>query len=264
MISVKYLSKILLFFCLPILCCATTFLSSVASAELLQEEKSKEILKQLVFTDNESEIVKKWELYLKESTWFNDEVHQLAIIQPGLQFASSVSALSDCLNSIEQNKKKYSSEWVKGFHKKFDNNYVKNNFDSIRFVISYVFARDVLKYCEEQKKEALYREIIYRQAFEDYIQHLQRFSETLDTKERKKVADRLTVAKTLLEGPPYPLQLLLSPGKERLFVIAFKARKDLDPMLIDFFSTDPFFQKPFDPTKVVNDLEALALPQASD
>jgi len=127
-----------------------------------------------------------------------------------------------------------------------------------------VYAKDILKCCREQKKEALYREILYRQAFEDYLQHLQRFSETLDTKERKIVADRITVAKTFLEGPPYPLQLLLSPGKERLFVIAFKARKDLDPVLIDFFLTDLFFQKPFDPTKVVNDLEALALPQASD
>jgi hypothetical protein len=257
MISVEKELKRFILFCLPILMFFNTSLSVVAAEEMSQEEKTPEILKQLVFTEQESETAKKWELYIKERTWFTDEEHHMAIIHSGLDFAASVSYLNDCIDKTEQNKKKYSSEWIKDFQKQFDQAYIKKNMDSITFAISCMYARDNLKCCEEQKKEALYREIIYRQAFEDYIRHLQLFSETLDMKERNKVDERLNVAKTYLDGPPYPLQVLLSPGRGRLFTTALNTRKDLDPVLIDFFLSHPFFQEPFDPIKAIKDLEAL-------
>ena len=256
--------KRIMCFCLPIMCCLNISLSAVAAEELFQKEKTQEILNHLVFTDHESETAKKWEHYLKESTWFSDAEHQMAVIQQGFEFATSISSLSNCFVNMEQNEKNYSSEWVKDFQKKFDIAYIIKNFDSINFIISCMYARDNLKYCEEQKKEALYREIIYRQSIEDYMRHLRRFSESLKEKEQKKIAGRLSVANTYLEGPPYPLQILLSPGSERLFLIALKTRKNLDPRLVSFFSNHPFFQKPFNPMYVVGDLESLVQPLTVD
>jgi hypothetical protein len=257
MISFKNEKIPMTFLILLIMCCLNTSLCAVAAQELNQNDKVQEILNHLVFTGHESVTARKWETYLKESTWFDDTEHQMAVIQPGFEFAAAVSSLSDCISNIENNESIYSSEWIKDFNKQFNAEYISKNFDSVKFIISCIHARNNLKYCEEQKKEALYREIIYRQAFEDYMRHLQSFSETLDTREQKKIVDRLTVAKTYLTGPPYPLQILLSSGRERLFAIAIKTRKELDPRLITFFSTHPLFKKPFNPIKAVKDLETL-------
>jgi hypothetical protein len=264
MISVKNALKLFVIFFLPIMCCVNTSIYAMAAGVINQDNESHKILNHFIFTDQDIETAKKWENYLKESTWFDDKEHQMAIMQPGLEFAASVTSLNDCINNLEQNKKKNTSEWTKDFQKRFNQAYIKKNTDSIKFVMSCMYAKVNLKYCEEQKKEALYREIIYRQAFEDYIRHLQSFSETLDKKERNKIVERLAVAKTHLGGPPYPLQILLSSERERLFIIALNTRKDLDPVLIEFFLTHPFFQKPFDPIKAVTELEALAPPQAEE
>lgn len=258
MISVKNILKQFIIYFIPILCCVNTSIYAMAGGENYQDKESQKILKQLIFTDKEGETAKKWEKYLKESTWFDDKAHQMAIIQSGLEFAASITSLNDCINNLEQSKKKYTSEWMKDFQKLFNQDYIIKNMDSIKFVLSCMYAKVNLKYCEQQNKEALYREIIYRQAFEDYIRHLQRFSETLNKKERNEIIESLAVAKTHLQSPPYPLQTLLSYERERLFIIALKTREDLDTVLIEFFLNQPFFQKPFDPMKVINELEAFA------
>jgi hypothetical protein len=92
--------KFLISFCILVHFCLNTAFPLMAAENLLPERNSREILKQLSFTESENETAKKWVIYLEEHTWFNDEVHQKAILEAGLEFASSLSALDDCTNEV--------------------------------------------------------------------------------------------------------------------------------------------------------------------
>ena len=246
--------NLLVCFCMFVLYSMNTAPPAMAGDSTLPEQKMQEILKQLSLENCENETARKWETYLAAHTWFDDEIHQKAIVEAGLKFASSLSMLQDCTVEMEHQKNESNSEWVKDFRKEFDKSYTMKNMDSITFIVSCLSARNSMDYCKEQKKEALYREILYRQALEDYLHLLQHFAETLDTREREKIEARLQVAGTFLQGPPYPLQVLLAPHRQILFPIALKNRKDLDPRLVEFFTQNTFFHKPFNPVKAIDEL----------
>lgn len=248
--------NLLVCFCMFILFSMNSVPPALAGVSTVPEQKTQEILMQLSLVNCENETAIKWETYLAEHTWFDDEIHQKAIMEAGLEFASSLSKLQDCTEKMEHWKDQSNSDWIKDFRKEFGNSYTMKNIDSITFIISCLSARNTLNYCKEQKKEALYQEILYRQALEDYIHLLQNFAETLDTKEREKIEARLQIAGTFLQGPPYPLQVLLAPHRQILFPIALKNRKDLDPRLVEFFTDNTFFRKPFDPVKAIDDLSS--------
>jgi hypothetical protein len=240
--------------CMFVLYSMNTAPPAMAGSSPLPEQKTQEILKQFSLENCENETANKWEIYLTEQTWFDDEIHQKAIMEAGLKFASLLLILEDCMKEMEHRKDQSNSEWIKNFRKKFDKSYTIKNMDSITFIISCLSARNDLNYCKEQKKEALYQESIYRQTLEDYMQMLQHFAETLDTKEREKIEARLQTAGNFLQGPPYPLQVLLAPHRQMLFPIALKNRKDLDPRLVEFFTQNAFLRKPFNPVKAIDEL----------
>jgi len=248
--------NLLVCFCTFVLYSLNTAPPAIAGVSTLPEQKTKEILKQFSLENCENETANNWKTYLVEHTWFDDEIHQKAIVEAGLKFASSLSMLQDCTAEMEHQKNQSNADWIRSFRKEFDKSYTKKNLDSIKLIISGISARNTLNYCKEQKKEALYYEILYRQALEDYLHLLQHFAETLDTKERDKIEARLQVAGTVLQGPPYPLQVLLAPHRQILFPIALKNRKDLDPRLVDFFTKNTFFQKPFNPVKAIGELSS--------
>jgi len=248
--------KLLVSVCMFILYSMNSAPPAMAGASSLPEQKTQEILKQFSLQDCENETAKKWEIYLTEHTWFDDEIHQKAIMEAGLKFASSLLILEDCTKEMERRKDQSDSEWIQDFRKEFDKSYKMKNMDSIRFIITCLSAKNDLNYCKEQKKEALYQEFLYRQALEDYLQLLQDFAATLDTKEREKIEARLQAAGAFLQGPPYPLQVLLSPHRQLLFPIALASRKDLDPRLLDFFTRNAFFRKPFNPVKAIDYLSS--------
>jgi hypothetical protein len=248
--------KLLISVCMLVLYSMNSAPPAMAGASSLPEQKTQEILKQFSLQDCEYKTAKKWEKYLTEHTWFDDEIHLKAIMETGLKFASSLLILEDCMKEMEHRKDQSDSGWIQDFHKEFDTSYTMKNMDSIRFIITSLSARNEMNYCKEQKKEALYQEILYRQTLEDYLQLLQDFAATLDTKEREKIEARLKAADTFLQGPPYPLKVLLSPHRQMLFPIALTSRKDLDPRLVEFFTQNAFFRKPFNPLKAVDDLSS--------
>lgn len=245
--------------------CATTF--AHAAESFIQQEKKTEILKLLAFTDNENEIGKKWEIFLKErAPRFNNKDYQAAIAKLKDDYDRSEAILNSCIKNSSKESKKYSSSWINDFKQRFDKKFVLKNFDSIRFVVSALWITNNASSCEEEVKEAIYREYRQLDAAKYYVKEYLEFCNTLNVDEKKKYSVSISAAESYLNNFEYPLQSILSDDglKGTLFSVAMIKHKDLDPRLIDFFSTHPFFQKPFDPIKAVKELEALAPPQAAD
>ena len=70
--------KFLVSFCILVLSLFYTALPLMAAENLLPEQNTEEILKQLSFADSENETAEKWEIYLEKQTWFKDAVNQKA------------------------------------------------------------------------------------------------------------------------------------------------------------------------------------------
>jgi hypothetical protein len=235
-----------------------------AADDTLKKEDVNSILNNFVYSDKDSELYNKLNTYLKETTMFDSEEYQMTVKEFGLAYYDSISNLSDCIKEMDIKRTDVSNYWLNDFNRIIDKNYSLKQMENIKFILFAVSSVNNMKYCEEHIKNALYNEIQYREIIADYLRYLQHFSETLDNKNRRKITDRIAVVNSFLEGPPYPLQVLLSHEKGSLFAIALKTRRDLDKGLVSFFSTHPFFRKPFDPMKAFKELEAPAHPIVSD
>jgi uncharacterized protein YukE len=231
-----------------------------SAAEFIQQEKTTEILGLLAFTGKGDEISKKWEKFLRERNHrFGNKDYQMAIHNLKSEYDQSYAQLNACVENTNKETEQYSSSWTKDFRERFDREYIQKNFDSIRFVVIALAVRNSLAYCDEQVKEALYREYSYLDAAKNYVEYFTEFSKTLNEDEKKKLSVQIKTAEGYLNSFEYPLQSTLSGEglKDALFSDALKTHKDLDPQLIGFFTHQQFFMKPFALVKTLNDLKAL-------
>lgn len=239
--------------------CATTF--AHASENFIQQMKTTEILKLLAFTDNENEIGKKWEIFLKKrAPRFNNKDYQAAITKLKDDYDRSEENLNACIENSNKESRKYSSSWIEDFKHRFDKNYIVINFDSIRFIMMALWIKNNTSSCEEEAMEAIYREYRQLDAAKYYVKEYLEFCNTLHVDEKKKYSVSISAAESYLNNFEYPLQSILSDDglKGALFSVAMKTHKDLDPRLTDFFSSHQFFQKHFDLIKAVKELEVFA------
>lgn len=226
-----------------------------ASADLVIKKDVYSILDNLTSLVQDDEIDAKLNSYLAGLTSFSNIEHQLAIKETGIRYYKSIIDLSECIELMNKDQVQPSSKWFEDMKTTFDMKYIQNNVSSIKFIMFAISAINNKKYCEICEKNAIYYEIMYRDILADYMRKLQRFSEGLNDKGRPKINNIIRVINSFLEGPKYPLQVLLSDENGTLFSAALKNRKELDPKLVLFFSTHPFFQKTFDPMRTFKELE---------
>lgn len=230
-----------------------------AAEYFIQQEDTTEIIKLLAFSNKEDEIGKKWEEFLKERTRrFNHNDYQMAIYKLKSEYDKSYAMLDICIKNTDKKVNQHSSSWAKDFQQQFGKEYIRKNFDSIRFVVIALSMKETFASCEEQAKEAIYREYRYLDSAKNYVKYFIEFYETLNKEEKKKLNIRITATESYLKDFEYPLQSTLSNEglKDALFSIAL-TQKDIDPQMIYFFVHHPFFMKPFDLVKVLDDLKTL-------
>lgn len=241
------------------------FIALSKAAEAAENALSKDdivsIINNLKDINHDSELYNKMDYYLKEMTLFDNQEYNSAIKKTGNEFNESISKLGDCIKDMDKIRESYSSKWISDYDKLFDMTYTKKNIDSIKFIMLSISAINNMKYCEEPIKIALFNEIKYRDILAVYLRNLQSFAASLNDKERTMLANRIGVINSFLDGPQYPLKELLSGEKGPLFSVALNNRKGLDPLLVKFFSTHPFFKKPFDPMKTFTELEIRVSPR---
>lgn len=153
----------------------------------------------------------------------------------------------------------YSSAWSKDLQDRFGKDYIRTHYDSILFVMIALSIGNNIAACEEQEKEALYREYCYLDAAKNYVESFVEFSATLNKDEKNKNRRGIAVAESYLNSFQFPLQSTLTRESltYTLFSIGLKKREDLDPQLMDFFSGHPLFRRPFALGKAMDDLKAL-------
>lgn len=212
-----------------------------------------------MFTNKEDEIGKKWDKYLNERTGFDNNEYQLAIHELKSGFDQSYAKLDYCVRKVEQKCKDDTLSWFEDFKNKFGLEYINKNFNSIKFVLLAVAMGDNLTLCQEQVKEALYREYRQLDAAQIYVEDFVEFYKTLNKEEKKKLGVRVEAAEAYLRNFVYPLQSVWSNEglRNSLFSVALKSRKDLDPKVIDFFSHHPAFMRQCLPMKAINLLKDL-------
>jgi hypothetical protein len=230
------------------------------AGDLVQQDKTTEIMALLAFTNKEDEIGKKWEEFLKESNHrFSNKDYQIALHNLKSEYDQSYAMLNACVENSDKEAKEYSPSWTNDFKQQFGNAYVRNNFESIRFTIVSISMINNIAYCEDELKEALYREYRYLDAAKNYSKEFVEFSETLNKEEKMKFDVSITAAKNYLKNFEYPLQTIYSDEglKGALFTVALKTHKDLNQQMIGFFTHRPLFMKPFALLKTLDDLKAL-------
>ena len=230
------------------------------SEYFVQQEKTNQIINTLVFNNKEDEVGAKWDTYIRELTRrFGNNDYQMAIHKLKLEYDQSYVNLNTCIESTNKVSEQYSTSWTKDFQERFDREYIQKNLDAIRFVVQALAMRNNLASCNEQTKEALYREYRHLDAAQNYVKKFVDFTETLNKEEKKKIGTKIMAVESYLKSFEYPLQSTLSDEglKDALFSIALKTRKESDPRLIDFFINHPLFMKPFALIKTLDDLKSL-------
>ncbi len=226
----------------------------------IQQDRTSEVIKLIEFPDKKDELVKKWDAFLKQLTRrFGNKDYQMAIHNLKTEYDQAYSSFNACIENTNKVSGEYSSLWANDLQQRFVKEYVQKNFDSIRLVMIALSMANNIASCEEQEKESLYREYLHLDAARNYVANFTEFSKTLNKEEKKKLGHTISVAERYLNNFEYPLQSTLSKESlnNALYSLALKTQKDLDPQLIDFFSGQPLFRKPFDLVKALDDLKAL-------
>ena len=213
----------------------------------------------LKFPDKENEIGEKWDEFLKKRTRrFSNEDYQMAIHELKTEYDQSYEMLNICIKNTNKISEEYSSSWAKNFQQRFGKEYIQKNFDSIRFVMIALSMTNSTAACEEQEKEALYREYRHLDAARNYVEYIEDFYRTLDEEDKKKIEHTKSIAESYLKNFEFPLQSTLSKESlnNALYSFALTRQNNLDPQLIEFFSDQPLFRKPFALGKALDDLKA--------
>jgi len=249
-----------LLLCFFLLCSICKLTHESTAGDFIQQDKTSEIMALLAFANKEDQIGKKWEEFLAELNHrFTKKDYQIAIHSLKSEYDQSYAMLNACVENTNKEAKEYSQSWTNDFKQQFSNAYVQNNLESIRFTIVAMSMINNIASCEDEVKEALYREYRYLDASKYYIKEFVEFSETLNKEEKMKSDVSITAAKNYLKNFEYPLQTIFSDEglKCALFTVALKAHKDLDPQIIGFFTHRPQFVKPFALVKALDDLKSL-------
>ncbi len=238
------------------------YIPDLASTEEfnIQQDRTSEVMRYLEFPYKEDEIGKNWEIFLNKRTRrFGNKDYQMAIHKLKTEFNKSYASFNACIEKTTKESAEYSSSWANKFQQRFGKEYIHKNFDSIRLVMIALSIENNMASCEEQEKEALYREYRYLDAVKNYIEYFAEFSGTLNKNEKNRIGRGISVAESYLKNFEFPLQSTLSKESlnNALYLRALKTQQALDPQLADFFSGLPIFRKPFALGKALDDLKAL-------
>lgn len=198
----------------------------------------------------------KWDNYLMKSSHFNHQEYWQVTSKLGGEFTRDMGKLNGCAKKVTEEEKQYSSEWLKDFIAQFGEEYAARNIDKIKFVITSFWIANGAGKCDAIEKEAIYKEIIYREALRQYAGAFIKFSETLDKDNQEKTKGLVSLSKAIMENPDNLIGRTIARPRvhQHLYSIALQSRKDLDPGLIEFFSKQPLFSKPFDAMRAIRDL----------
>lgn len=230
---------------------------SIMAAEESSNAEISKILEEINKAAIDSKIQEQWIDYLKTHSSFTDQEYRLAIMDLGIEFSHSVINLENCVADKREKEKYYPSNWLNDLINEFGEDYIAKNIYTVKFVAMTLGMINGANMCTSFEKDALYKEMRFREVLSQYTRNLAKFSETLDKESREKLKPNIEGAKAILNGPEGPLKMLVVDAgvKDYLQSIALKNRKGLDSKITDYLLKYPAFSKPFDVTRIYKDLK---------
>jgi hypothetical protein len=215
------------------------------------------ILQQFSMDDEEVKLARLWDEYLKNVTGFDNSEYQTACRQLAVEYYNGLIDLGKCNHALSEKEKSYSSRWVDDLTKRFGKTYISNHMDLIKLQLSRLYAANTANSCMELEKETVYREHSYHAAFNTYFRLYQGFIDSLDEDQKRRLSKRKAAVEELMElFNKASVQDIIGDSVLRATLLdtAVKDRSNSDAALTDFFSHHPFFLKPFNLIKCMDDL----------
>ncbi len=199
----------------------------------------------------------RWDNYLKECTHFNNQEYLQVISSLGAEFNQAMTKVNECAKKTYERENQYSSDWLRDFLKEFGEEYVSQNIGNIKFVITSFWMTQGSGRCDAFEKEAIYKQIFFKEAIRQYARNFIKFNETLEADKREKIKGLISNSQSIIDDPDCLLGRIIARPRvhQYLYSMALQSRKDIDPKLIEFFSNHPFFCKPFDAMRAIRDLK---------
>jgi hypothetical protein len=215
------------------------------------------ILQQFAMDDEEAKLAHQWDQYLIKVTGFDNRQYQTACRQLAVEYYKALIALGKCNRASSEKEKSYSSRWVDDLIKRFGKTYVTQHMDLIKLQLSRLYTDNMVTSCKELEKEAIYREHSCKAAFNTYLSIYIGFIDSLDEEQKHRLSKRKAAVEELMEiFSKGSIQDIIGDSELRasLLEIAVKSHANSDTALTDFFLHHPFFSKPFNLMKCLDDL----------
>lgn len=224
------------------------------------KETEKEIISiidKLRFSEEQSDIYKKWDAYLESISKYSNHDYLEVIKIFGYDYALSVKNLGECAKLEKEKAKQYSPVWLVDLHKKYGREYILNNKKSIGYVILGILSYRQSAECIEAQKDAIYKESRYTYILHRYIKYFLDYVDTLAKAEQERIRDKMEYAKSIQEIPVDPLKELIAheTAVYALQIASIINSNNFDPELKDFLMKHPCFAKSFDIGKALKDLQ---------
>ncbi len=232
---------------------------AIGQSDLEIKNDIKKTMAAFYFSADSKPIFDKLDAFLLAKRQFNNEEYMESIKGLGFDFAQSVKDVNVCMQTAMDCEKEYSAAWLKDFLKIFKKEEIRRNEPSIRMMVTAMWMKVHYNACKQFEKEALHKEMLYKQILKTYVKYFLEFSDTLDDKEKEIFKNRIAYAQYIHTLPERSLHELLADGGvyESLYNTAVTIRKDMDPKFLAFFSTYPFFSKPFDGSRVIDEIRKI-------
>lgn len=197
----------------------------------------------------------KFSHYLKNSTHYDILEHKTAIQNLLVLYRKDYSELEACtVGKSEKLRKDYSNNWIKEFKKKFGEEYVSKNYESIKTLLVNINMKHNTTFCIESERKILYSEIQYLLTVRDFCKSYIEFYNSMNESEKQFYNDRKKHAEEILKAASEnPMQITLYGGRVGHY-LSLQNRVDLSKEAFDFIINHPQFSKPFQIIKAINDL----------
>lgn len=239
------------------------FFNTTAYADTSQQMVDKDsyfrLLDEFKSESFEREVIKKFDLYLINSTSYNNAQYLSGLNILFTHYLKTISNLSGCEKKIDEFEYAYSSEWLKAFEKKFGKKLLAKHYDALK---NHIFEMGLNKsgvYCRDDIKECIYIESYFIKALRDYLSLFIKFTDTLKGPELGGINKWKSAAELFLETVHNPIQEIMTEGNINLALCALgiQEQKEIPQDMADFFSNHPNFSKPFNYIKAIKDLKKI-------
>ena len=207
-------------------------------------------------SDSKSGSMQLWEKYLKSRYAIDNRQLIQTIENLFNQALHEETELNNTIKDVRGNKSTRSTQWLKDLENKFGKAYLQENIANVsRALLAVQFVRDD-ELQEVPLKKAIYAEIRYASAVDEYLQDFIDFYAALKLPDKEKFVDLEHEASNFLSNKRsrFLTKIISIGGLQRMAII--RTAKDEDPDLFIFFYNHEDLKPSFSALKIYKSIRS--------